>query len=56
MTDIFTSTTDAIVAANALLAANSGIQIQSGSIVLNSSGPATVKLYDGSLSLLLVGV
>ena len=55
MTDIFTSTTDAIVAANALLAANSGIQIQSGSVVLNSSGPAAVNLYDGSLSSLGIG-
>jgi len=41
--------------ATALLAASSGITIQSGSVVLNASGADAVNFYDGSLTALGIG-
>lgn len=41
--------------ANALLASNSGIQIEPSSVVLNASSAAAVGTYDGSLAPLEIG-
>lgn len=38
-----------------LLASNSGINVNAGTIALNASGPDTVSLYDGSLASLGIG-
>jgi Ca2+-binding RTX toxin-like protein len=47
--------TDLTALASELLAANSGITILDGTIVLNASGQEAVNLYDGSLSALGIG-
>ena len=46
---------DSTLLTDALVAADSGIVIQTGSIVLTSSGSEAVNLYDGSLTSLGIG-
>ena len=49
----YSSSPDSLVAS--LLASNSGITIQAGSVLLNASAAEAVNLYDGSLTALGIG-